>query len=164
MSRGIFAMLFAFLAVGSFELPTLGQHHPAVMQHVSGAFIALSTPDASRTARWYQDALGFNVVKEGQMGKGLRFVLLRYDDNILELIQNPEARPLTEAVPGIKDPFEIHGIFKTGFTVNKLDEVFALLKRSGVKIDFNITQLNDLGYRAFGIRDIDGNLIQIFGK
>ena len=52
----------------------------------------------------------------------------------------------------------------TGFTVNNLDEVFVLLKRSGVKIDFNITQLNDLGHRAFGFRDIDGNLIQILGK
>jgi catechol 2,3-dioxygenase-like lactoylglutathione lyase family enzyme len=164
MTRRVFVLLFVFLVVGFFGLETSGEHHPAVMRHVSGTFIALSTPDASRAARWYQHTLGFNLVKEGQIGKGLRFVLLRYDDNILELIQNPEARPLAEAVPGIKDPFEIHGIFKTGFTVNKLDEVFAQLKRSGTKIDFNITELNDLGYRAFGIRDIDGNLIQIFGK
>jgi len=135
-----------------------------VIEHVAGAFIALSTPDAAKTARWYQDKFGFRLVKEGEMGKDLRFALLRYDNNILELIQNPRARPLAEAVPGIKDPFEIHGIFKTGFTVDKLDEVFSLLQRNRVKIDFQITQLNDLGFRAFGVRDIDGNLIQIFGK
>jgi catechol 2,3-dioxygenase-like lactoylglutathione lyase family enzyme len=136
----------------------------AVMNHVSGSFIALSTPNASRTAQWYQDKFGFQLVKEGQMGKDQRFALLRCENNILELIENPEARPLAKAVPGIKDPFEIHGIFKTGFTVDKLDEVFASLERNGVKIDFHITQLNDLGVRAFGVRDIDGNLIQIFGK
>ena len=135
-----------------------------VMQHVSGAFIALSTPNASATARWYQGKFGFHLVKEGQMGKGLRFALLRYENNVLELIQNPAARPLAQAVPGIQDPFEIHGIFKTGFTVDKLDEVFETLQQNGVKIDFKITQLNDLGMRAFGVRDIDGNLIQIFGK
>ena len=136
----------------------------AVMNHASGSFIALSTPNESRTARWYQDKLGFQMVKEGQMGKDQRFALLRFDNNILELIENPGARPLAKAVPGIKDPFEVHGIFKTGFTVDKLDEVFEALERNGVKIDFHITQLNDLGVRAFGVRDIDGNLIQIFGK
>lgn len=136
----------------------------AVMNHASGSFIALSTPNESKTARWYQDKFGFQMVKEGQMGKDQRFALLRFDNNILELIENPEARPLAKAVPGIKDPFEVHGIFKTGFTVDKLDEVFETLERNGVKIDFHITQLNDLGVRAFGVRDIDGNLIQIFGK
>jgi hypothetical protein len=84
----------------------------AVMHDVSGSLVALSTPDASAAARWYEEKLGFHSVKQGQMGNGLRFVLLRYEDNIVELIQNPKARPLSQAVPGIKDPFEIHGIFK----------------------------------------------------
>jgi len=140
-----------------------GPHSP-VMQHVSGSLVALSTPDASTAARWYEEKLGFQLVKEGQMGKGLRFALPRYDDNVLELIQNPEARPLAKAIPGIKDPFEVYGIFKIGFTVRNLDDVFADLKQREVKVDFNITQLNDLGLRAFGIRDVDGNLIQFFGK
>lgn len=48
--------------------------------------------------------------------------------------------------------------------MDKLDEVFAILDHEGVKIDFKITQLNDLGMRAFGVRDLDGNLIQIFGR
>jgi len=134
------------------------------MKNVSGSLVALSTPDVVAAARWYEETLGFHPVKSGQMGKGLRFALLRSDDNILELIQNPEARPLSKAVPGIKDPFEVHGIFKLGFTVRNFESVFADLKRKGVKIDFEITPLNDLGLRAFGIRDLDGNLIQFFGK
>ncbi len=158
------ALLFGFLTAACFGCERRLRPQSAVMQHVSGSLIALSTPNASAAARWYQDKLGFHLVKEGQMGKDLRFALLRCDDNILELIQNPAARPLAEAVPGIKDPFEIHGIFKAGFTVHNLDDVFAKLKHAGVKIDFNTTQLNDLGLRAFGIRDVDGNLIQFFGK
>ena len=158
------ALLFLFLIAGGFGCGKALEPQSEVMHQVTGSLIALSTPDASVTARWYQDKLGFHLVRAGQMGKSLRFALLRYDDNILELIQNPEARPLAEAVPGIKDPFEIHGIFKAGFTVHNLDDVFAHLKQAGVKIDFNTTQLNDLGLRAFGIRDVDGNLIQFFGK
>lgn len=136
----------------------------SVMGHVSGSLVALSTPDVSAATRWYQEKLGFQLVKEGQMKKGLHFALLRYDDNIVELIQNPAARPLREAVPGVQDPFEIHGIFKIGFTVRDLNDVFADLQRRGAKVDFNLTPLNDLRLRAFGIRDVDGNLIQFFGK
>jgi catechol 2,3-dioxygenase-like lactoylglutathione lyase family enzyme len=154
---GIAATTLSFAAPRSEKIPE-------VMKNVSGSLVALSTPDVVAAARWYEETLGFHPVKSGQMGKGLRFALLRSDDNILELIQNPEARPLSKAVPGIKDPFEIHGIFKLGFTVRNFEGVFADLKRKGVKIDFEITPLNDLGLRAFGIRDLDGNLIQFFGK
>lgn len=105
-----------------------------------------------------------SLVKAGRMGKGLQFTLLRHQENIVELIQNPQAQPLEKVVPGIRDPFEIHGIFKLGFTVRKFDEVFAELKKRGVSVDFEATQLNDLGLRAFGIRDVDGNLIQFFEK
>ena len=159
-SNALLLACFCIVLIGTEQ----ARPQSVVMQHVSGAFIALSTPNASATAHWYQDKFGFRLVKEGQMGKGLRFALLRYDNNILELIQNPAARPLAQAVPGSQDPFEIHGIFKTGFTVDKLDEVFEALERNGVKIDFKITQLNDLSMRAFGVRDIDGNLLQIFGR
>jgi catechol 2,3-dioxygenase-like lactoylglutathione lyase family enzyme len=159
-----FFLLFVFITALSFGCGKSFEPHSPVMHHVSGSLLALSTPDASATARWYQENLGFHLIKQGQMGKGLRFALLRYDDNILELIQNPEARPLAQAVPGIKDPFEIHGIFKLGFTVHNFDDVFADLTQRGVKVDFKITKLNDLGLRAFGIRDLDGNLIQFFGK
>jgi catechol 2,3-dioxygenase-like lactoylglutathione lyase family enzyme len=157
-------LLFVFLTAGCFGCGKSHESQSAVMHHVSGSLIALSTPDASAAAHWYEDKFGFHLIKEGQMGKDLRFALLRYDDNILELIQNPKARPLVEAIPGIKDPFEVHGIFKAGFTVHNLDDVFGELKRGGVKIDFNITELNDLKLRAFGVRDVDGNLIQFFGK
>jgi catechol 2,3-dioxygenase-like lactoylglutathione lyase family enzyme len=135
-----------------------------LMKEVSGSLIALSTPDASASARWYEEKLGFHPVKNGAMGENLRFALLRSGDNIVELIQNPDARPLAEAVPGVKDPFEIHGIFKIGLTVRNLDLVLADLKRRRVKIEFSVTTLNDLGLRSFGIRDMDGNLIQFFGK
>jgi len=159
-----YVWLFVFLVAACFGCGKSLEPHSTVMHQVSGSLVALSTPDVSAAAHWYQEKLGFHLVKEGQMGKGLRLALLRYDDNIVELIQNPEARPLAEAVPGIKDPFEVHGIFKIGFTVRNFDDVFADLKQRGVKVEFNITQLNDLRLRAFGIRDIDGNLIQFFGK
>lgn len=140
------------------------QESSAVMEDVTGSLVALSTPDISASSQWYKEMLGFHLVKNGSMGKDLTFALLRNGDNIVELIHNPAARPLAKAVPGVKDPFEIHGIFKLGFTVRNLDHVFSDLKRRDAKIEFGVTQLNDLGLRCFGVRDIDGNLIQFFGK
>lgn len=109
--RGLLLACVGAIFAGTNGLPA----QSVVMKHVSGSFIALSTPNASRTARWYQDKFGYQPVKEGQMGKDLRFALLRCDNNVLEVIENPQAQPLTKAVPGIQDPFEIYGIFKTGF-------------------------------------------------
>ncbi len=154
----LFACLLAAPALAHSQQP------PAVMDDVTGSLVALSTPDLSATSHWYEEKLGFQLVKDGSMGKDLRFALLRSGDNIVEIIHNPAARPLAKAVPDIKDPFEIHGIFKLGFTVRNLDTVFADLKRRQVKVEFGVTQLNDLGLRCFGIRDIDGNLIQFFGR
>ena len=159
-----YLLLFTFLAAATMSRGQLRESHSVAMAHVTGSLVALSTPNVSAAAKWYENSLGFRMVKQGEMGKGLKFALLRYDDNIVELIQNPEARPLAQAVPGMKDPFELYGIFKLGFTIRNLDDVFADLKQRGIKVDFNTTQLNDLGLRAFGIRDLDGNLIQFFGK
>lgn len=151
------------LILASIQLAS-SQERSGTMQEVSGSLIALSTPDASASARWYEEKLGFRLVKDGSMGKKLRFTLLRSGDHIVELIQNPDARPLAKAVPGIQDPFELYGIFKIGFTVRNLDGVLADLKKRGVTVAFTVTALNDLGLRSFGIRDRDGNLIQFFGK
>jgi len=157
-------LLLVFLSTVCSGCGKRRQTYGAAMGNVTGSLVALSTPDVSTAARWYEEKLGFELAKKGQMGKGLHFALLRYDDNIVELIQNPAARPLREAAPGVKDPFEIHGIFKIGFTVRDLDGVFADLQRRGVTLDFDLTPLNDLHLRAFGIRDVDGNLIQFFGR
>src|SRR5262249_18608443 len=120
------AYLFLLLLV---PIPLAHPQQPStVMQDVTGSLVALSTPDISASAHWYEDKLGFRLVKDGPMGKDLHFALLRSGENIVELIHNPEARPLAKAVPGIKDPFEVHGIFKLGFTIRNLDTVFADLK------------------------------------
>jgi len=163
-SRLAALLLANVICVASASSQSPMQPPETVMNHVTGSLIALSTPDVAATAKWYQEQLGFKPVKSGEMGKDLRFALLRYDDNILELIQNPHAKPLAQAVPGLKDPFEVYGVFKLGFTVRNLDEVLGSLKERGVRVEFNTTQLNDLQLRAFGIRDLDGNLIQFFGK
>ena len=61
------ALLLVFFTFGRFGCGKSLGPKSAVMHHVSGSLIALSTPDASVAARWYQDKLGFHLVKEGQM-------------------------------------------------------------------------------------------------
>jgi len=79
-----------------------------VLQHPAGAFFALSVADASATARWYRDELGFTIVHEGEAPNRIaKGVLLQHGDCILEIVQHSEAKP-----PATKDAFKTHGIFR----------------------------------------------------
>jgi hypothetical protein len=80
----------------------------------------------------------------------------------LSKIRKRDLYPKLSLVSKIRSRFMAYS--RLGFTVRNLDHVFADLKQRGVKVEFNTTQLDDLRLRAFGILDMDGNLIQFFGK
>lgn len=58
---------------------------------------------------------------------------------------------------------EVYGIFKLGFTTANLDETYEFLEQSGVEVFFSIVTASD-GNRTFGVKDLEGNIIQFFGK
>ena len=65
-----------------------------------------------------------------------------------------------ELRPGLES-HEVYGIFKLGFTTADLDAAFGYLEERGVEIFFPIVRTSD-GNRTFGIRDMEGNIIQFF--
>lgn len=124
----------------------------------NGAFYAISVQDLGQAMDWYTKHLGFAIASqtENETRKG---ALLKRPGTVLELAEfkgavarNPE-----------KESHEIFGIFKLGFTTENLDASFTFLSASGATIFFPIVRAS-ANSRTFGVKDMDGNIIQFFGK
>ena len=127
----------------------------------TGAFAAISVPDAAATSRWYQEALGFRVLVEGASPDGrIHFALLDHDGTELEIVQRVDAAP----APAGPDASFHHGIFKLGFVVTDLEALEARLRARGVAFNHGIVKPTGNPLRTFAVRDNAGNVVQIFGR
>ena len=126
-----------------------------------GAFYAISVHDIDKTIKWYTKHLGFKVESKGgnDQRKG---ALLSRPGVILELGEFSGAIKREDINPNLES-HEIYGIFKIGFKTKNLDETFKILKDFNVEIFFPIATASN-GNRTFGIKDLEGNIIQFFGK
>jgi hypothetical protein len=66
-------------------------------------------------------------------------------------------------VPSAQEASRIHGFFKSGLVVPDVDAVYNALKAKGVVFAFELGRPAEGPYRVFGLRDPEGNLLQIFG-
>ena len=124
----------------------------------NGAFYALSVSNLATAVDWYENQLGFEVVStsENESRKG---ALLSRPGVLLELAEFADAAARHPAVQS----HQLYGIFKLGFVTDDIDATFAALSSSGVDVFFPIVEASD-GQRTFGIRDMDGNIVQFFGE
>jgi catechol 2,3-dioxygenase-like lactoylglutathione lyase family enzyme len=127
----------------------------------NGAFYAISVRNIDEAVTWYTQHLGFKVESQGGNVER-KGALLSRPGAILELgefrtvIARDDLRAELES-------HEIYGMFKLGFTTANLDASFRYLEERGVEIFFPIATASD-GNRTFGIKDIEGNIIQFIGK
>ena len=127
-----------------------------------GSFLALSVVDIDRQVAWYRDTLGFEVRNQGDALNGtVRFAILHQGFTMLEIIQHRDARD--GGIPR-KDSHLIHGIFKAGFLVSDIDYAYATLSSRRVRFEYELGKPDQSTYRSFGLRDPEGNLLQIFGR
>jgi catechol 2,3-dioxygenase-like lactoylglutathione lyase family enzyme len=126
----------------------------------NGAFYAISVRNMDEAIVWYTRHLGYKV--EWQVGNDQRKgALLSRPGSVLELGEFVGAIAREEVRPGLES-HEVFGIFKLGFTTASLESTFAVLEGEGVEIFFPIVTASD-GRRTFGIKDLEGNIIQFFG-
>lgn len=78
---------------------------------------------------------------------------------MLELAQFTDAKARNAKV----ESHQRFGIFKLGFTTSDIDATFQFLSDAGVEIFFPIVVASG-GKRTFGIKDPEGNIIQVFGN
>lgn len=127
----------------------------------NGAFYAISVRNIDDAVAWYTKHLGFKVESQGGNAERRGALLVRLG-SVLELGEFASATAREELRPGLES-HEVYGIFKLGFTTANLDQAFAYLEERDVEVFFPIVAASD-GSRTFGIRDLDGNIIQFFGK
>lgn len=134
--------------------------NPLAVARPTGGFVALSVADAAASARWYEEKLGFRVVKRiDPPNTEVHIVLMQNDGAILEILQHPTARKADT-----KEAFEVRGIFKAGFLVQDLDALRRLARERDVRVPHDVFAVPDFGVRSFIAADSDGNLIQFYGK
>jgi len=138
---------------------------PLAQARLTGTFIALSVADAAASARWYESTLGLRVVKRiDPPNERVHIVLMEGDGAFLELLEHPTAKARTAWNPDAKEPFDIRGIFKAGIVVERLDGLLQMLRDKKVEIRHGPFDIPEMKVRSFIAVDLDGNLLQFFGK
>ena len=127
----------------------------------SGAFFAISVRDIDKAIAWYKQYLNFQLESQGA-NEHRKGALLTRSGTILEICEFVGATSREEIQPGLES-HQLFGIFKLGFTTDKLDDTFTFLEIKGAEIFFPIVEASD-GNRTFGIKDLEGNIIQFFGQ
>lgn len=127
----------------------------------NGSFYAISVKNLDKAVEWYAKNLNFitESIAENDARKG---VLMNRKNCILELAEFEGAVDKKKFKSDLES-HKIFGIFKIGFITNNIDASFKSLEESDVEIFFPIVSLPN-GKRAFGIKDLEGNIIQFFGN
>jgi catechol 2,3-dioxygenase-like lactoylglutathione lyase family enzyme len=152
---------FALIVLTSLAARSSAQSAPArPTAGVSGrgAFWAISVADLSAASRWYAEKLGLKVVMESPKTENPAVVALEGNGLVVELIRNSASKPRAG------DPILSRGLVKAGVIVDDFDATVAMLRAKSVPIAFGPYPARP-GQRANVIvRDLEGNLIQFFGR
>lgn len=126
-------------------------------------FVALSVRDVEKSSQWYERTFGYSTVRKVDLeARGVRIRLLKGPGGVLELVQDRNAKALSDLQPRLAKRYLLHGVFKTGFKVKSLAATQARLKRLGVPLRGKVVTESDGSMRSLQVEDPDGNVIQIF--
>jgi catechol 2,3-dioxygenase-like lactoylglutathione lyase family enzyme len=127
-------------------------------------FFALSVADLEATSRWYREKLGMRVLMRLPKRGGTEGVILDGAGLVVELIQRDSSRAVRAIAPAVRHDVEVQGLYKVGFFVEEFDRVVATLRARGVEFAFGPFPARAEQPANLGVRDREGNLIQIFGR
>ena len=129
---------------------------------LTGAFFSLSTGDVDRLAAWYSENLGFAVDRKGRTGAGVSFAILSRTGALIEILQLPTSKS-REAWGLPPEPEAVRGILKIGLLVSDLDASWEMARTRSLNVFFPPVKPPDVPQRTFGLKDPDGNIVQLFG-
>jgi catechol 2,3-dioxygenase-like lactoylglutathione lyase family enzyme len=162
--RNLSGKMTCLLLCGILFIHGQAQTSDTTLFRATGAFFALSVPDAEASSKWYLEKLGMKVIIQIPKQDKHTVFVLEGGGLIVELIQNDDALPLSKVTPGITDNILVHGIFKAGVIVEDLDKLVATFRERGVEIAYGPFPSQPDQRSNVIIRDNSGNLIQFFGK
>lgn len=160
----VIGLLWLFLAPAALSTPSGAPPTAEPAIAASGAFFALSVPDAHASALWYSEKLGLKVVMEQPKQAGAAVTVLEGRGLIVELIQHDGSISLEDVQPKVENRMLVHGLVKAGALLDDFDQAVAALKNRGVDIAFGPYPASKNQRPNVIVRDNAGNLIQFFGK
>ena len=131
---------------------------------IAGAFFALSVADLAASTRWYQEKLGMRTLMQLPARDGSSGVVLEGGGLVVELIAREGSRSIRTLAPDVTHDVQVHGLYKVGIFVEDLDRTVATLRARGVAFAFGPFPARGPQPANAGIRDGEGNLIQLFGR
>jgi predicted enzyme related to lactoylglutathione lyase len=125
--------------------------------------VGISVPNADQAATWYEQKLGFKSYGAAQTPDGTTAIVVERGSFAVELLQYKDSFSIRRFQPQYNSASgKLQGISKFAFAVNDLEAALAQLKRQGVHIVREITDVKGMGVSFFLIEDNNGNVIQIF--
>ena len=120
----------------------------------------ISVPDIEAAIIWYQDILGFKVVKRMTIDAiPAKIAFMKHEDFYIELFEIENANRLPEDRRQPNLDICTHGTKHIAFAVPDVYEFIDEMKKRGVDIAMDVNMMEDKAM-AF-IRDNAGNLIEI---
>ena len=117
-------------------------------------------------ANWYQQVLGFELIKQWEMPEiqpGVRMAFLKYGSFILELLGDGEKLGHRVALDPLED-YQITGYRHIAFAVDDVDRLIAGLEAKGASIFFPPYTFDVPNIRASLVRDPEGNTIEFMKR
>lgn len=128
--------------------------------------IGLSVAGIDESVKWYEEKLGFRVVKRMELPKyDLRIAFLEANGFRIELFENRKSFSANKYIPDYEEMSGLlQGISKFGFLVDDIEAVAKALKSRGVQFEVELREDKEFALKFFIISDNNGNLIQYFQK
>lgn len=125
--------------------------------------VALVVTDIEKSAGWYEEKLGWPVVRQFALPENnVAFAFLQTPGGLIyELVEIKSSEPHPSAYKHVSESGKIQGFAHVCFLVSDCDGVVAELESRGVTIIVPAHDAPDAGMRAAFFHDCDGNLIEI---
>jgi|GEM_PF-5214267 len=124
--------------------------------------LAISVASLDTSVNWYQDNLGFKIVRRAEApDHTIKMVNVERDGFQIEIVENTSAISVQQKLPGI-DGDLVRGFKKIAFRVDDISRWASELKSKKAVFRYDIRDSASFPGKWFIIEDPDGNWIQFF--
>jgi catechol 2,3-dioxygenase-like lactoylglutathione lyase family enzyme len=132
----------------------------SLITNVTSIEVSLAVKDLESTSLWYQTYLGFREVLRRDFPEyGTRIVFLETNNVVIELIEDQQWKPVDR--PNPPQHTTVQGVSQIRFNVKDIQGVVDRVKcHPEIRIAWDLVIVDDIGFKEFFIRDIEGNILQ----
>lgn len=124
-------------------------------------YVTISVPDAPAAAKWYEDILGYHLVRSKDFPEfSTRIRVVERDGFRMELLEQGDSIDQPVARPEPPAHSYLRGISQFALLTEDLETTIQQLAERGVEIVWERRIDTDLGLSFQFIKDLNGNLIQ----